>query len=148
MYKHSCMFCFVLFCFEIFFLFLNLFLIYLFIFFPALQTMLYNVYIRKNAIFKHTEYNLRFCLDFTAWRCSLLSGKNMLYESAELGLALLMLRLLSSKAQGCKDFLKIIETLSCWYSLGSSRWVLSDENPCVRVSVIFQVLCIISYGPD
>ena len=35
-------------------------------------------------------------------------------------------------------FLKTIETLSCWYSLESSHWVLSDEYPFARVSVIFQ----------
>ena len=34
-------------------------------------------------------------------------------------------------------FLKIIQTLSCWYSLESSRGVLSDEYPVARVSVIF-----------
>ena len=33
-------------------------------------------------------------------------------------------------------FLKNIWTLSCWYSLKSSHWVLSDEYPCARVSVI------------
>ena len=36
-------------------------------------------------------------------------------------------------------FLKNIWTLSCWYSLESSCWVLSDEYPFARVSVIFQV---------
>ena len=36
-------------------------------------------------------------------------------------------------------FLKIIWTLPCWYSLDSSRWVLSDEYPCTRVLIIFQV---------
>ena len=35
------------------------------------------------------------------------------------------------------SFLKIIETLPCWYPLESSRWVLSDEYPFARVSVIF-----------
>ena len=35
-------------------------------------------------------------------------------------------------------FLKTIQTLSCWYSLESSRWVLSDEYPFARVSIIFQ----------
>ena len=34
-------------------------------------------------------------------------------------------------------FLKTIETLSCWYSLDSSRQVLSDEYPFTRVSIIF-----------
>ena len=42
-------------------------------------------------------------------------------------------------------FLKIFLTLSCWYSLDSSRQVLSDEYPFDRVSVIFQVFCIILY---
>ena len=50
-----------------------------------------------------------------------------------------MLRLLSSKVQECKDILKNISTLSCWYSLDSSHRVLSDEYPYARVSVIFQV---------
>ena len=36
-------------------------------------------------------------------------------------------------------FLKNIESLSCWYSLDSSHWVLSDEYPFARVSVIIQV---------
>ena len=36
-----------------------------------------------------------------------------------------------------QSFLKTILTLSCWYSLDSSQWVLSDEYPCVRVSIIF-----------
>ena len=35
--------------------------------------------------------------------------------------------------------LKTIWTLSCWYSLDSSWWVLSDEYPYARVSIIFQV---------
>ena len=34
-------------------------------------------------------------------------------------------------------FLKTILTLSCWYSLESSHWVLSDEYPISKVSVIF-----------
>ena len=33
-------------------------------------------------------------------------------------------------------FLKTIQTLSCWYSLESSRRALSDEYPFARVSVI------------
>ena len=39
-------------------------------------------------------------------------------------------------------FLKAIQTLSHWYSLNSSRWVLSDEYPFARVSVIFLGFCI------
>ena len=35
--------------------------------------------------------------------------------------------------------LKTIWTLSCWYSLESSLWVLSDEYPHPRVSVFFLV---------
>ena len=35
-------------------------------------------------------------------------------------------------------FLKTIQTLSCWYSLESSRGVLSDEHPFARVSIIVQ----------
>ena len=46
-----------------------------------------------------------------------------------------MLRQLSSKAQRS---LKSIETVLCWYSLDISCWVRSYENPCARVSVIFQ----------
>ena len=49
---------------------------------------------------------------------------------------LLMLRLLSTKAQGRKDFQNHLLTPSCWYSLESSRWVLSDKYPCARVSII------------
>ena len=33
-------------------------------------------------------------------------------------------------------FLKTIQTLSCWYSLDSSRWELSDEYPWARISVV------------
>ena len=36
-----------------------------------------------------------------------------------------------------QTFLWNIETLSCWYSLESSYWVLSDEYPCASDSVIF-----------
>ena len=39
-----------------------------------------------------------------------------------------------------QTFLKTIVTLSQWYSLDSSRWVLSDEYPHARVPVIF--LCV------
>ena len=46
------------------------------------------------------------------------------------------------KSTRTQKSLKIIETLSCWYSLDSSRGVLSDEYPFSRVSVIFQVFCI------
>ena len=35
-------------------------------------------------------------------------------------------------------FMKTIETLSCWYSLESSRRVLSDEYPFAMGSVIFK----------
>ena len=45
-------------------------------------------------------------------------------------------------------FSKTIETLSCWYSLESSRRVLSFEYPFARVSVIFLVFCIILYWPN
>ena len=51
-------------------------------------------------------------------------------------LTLALLRQLLSKAQGWILFLK---TLSCWYSLRSSCWVLSDENPGVKVSIIFRI---------
>ena len=37
---------------------------------------------------------------------------------------------------------------ACWYSLDSSYQVLSDEYPCARVSVIFQVFWIIVYWPN
>ena len=46
------------------------------------------------------------------------------------------------------QWLKTIETLSCWYSLESSQWVLSDEYPFAMVSVIFQLFCIILYLPN
>ena len=52
-------------------------------------------------------------------------------------LTLSMLRLLSSKAQWCKDFWKSSKTLSCWYSLDSSHWAFPDEYQCAMVSVIF-----------
>ena len=42
-------------------------------------------------------------------------------------------------------FLKIILTLSCWYSFDSTCWVLSDDYPHSRVLVIFQVFCISLY---
>ena len=48
-------------------------------------------------------------------------------------------RLLSSKAQWRKYFRKPYKSLSCWYSLESSCWVLSNEYPYVRVSVILQL---------
>ena len=35
--------------------------------------------------------------------------------------------------------------LWCWYSLDNSSWVLSEEYPCTRISVIFHVDCIILY---
>ena len=57
---------------------------------------------------------------------------------------LLMPRLLSSRAQ----FLKTIYPLSCLYSLDSSYCVLSDEYLCAKVSVIFQVFCILLYWPN
>ena len=48
-----------------------------------------------------------------------------------------VLRLHLFKAQWYKDIWKKIKTLSCWYSLDSSHWVLSDEYPLPRVAVIF-----------
>ena len=53
-----------------------------------------------------------------------------------------MLRILSSMAQKQK-LMKIIWILSCWYSLESSRWVLTYEYPCARVSVTLQYFHII-----
>ena len=44
--------------------------------------------------------------------------------------------------------LKTISTQSCWSPLDSSRVVLSDEYPYARISVIFQVFCIILYWPN
>ena len=35
--------------------------------------------------------------------------------------------------------LKTMPTLSCWYSLESCHWVLSDEYPFARVSFFFHV---------
>ena len=46
----------------------------------------------------------------------------------------------STKTQ---KFLKTTQTLSYWYSFNSSHWALLDEYPFVRVSVIFQYVCII-----
>ena len=60
-------------------------------------------------------------------------------------LTLLLLRLLSSNAQKKQNIMKIILTLSCWYSLGSSHWALLDEYPCARVSVIFQLFLFASF---
>ena len=37
---------------------------------------------------------------------------------------------------------------ACWYSLDSSCWVLLNEYPCARVSVIFEGFCIIWYLPN
>ena len=51
---------------------------------------------------------------------------------------LVMLRLLSLKAHGRK--VKNISTLSCWYSLDSSRWVFTDEYRYARVSEMCQVI--------
>ena len=49
-----------------------------------------------------------------------------------------MLRLLTTKAQ-TQRFMKTISTLSCWYSMDSSRRVLSNEYllVCDRVSIMF-----------
>ena len=44
--------------------------------------------------------------------------------------------------------MKIILTLSCWYSLESSCWALSDEYPFAMVSVISQLLVVISCWPS
>ena len=43
---------------------------------------------------------------------------------------------------------RFLKTLSCWYTLGNSRRVLSDEYPYTRVSVIFQDFCITLYWPN
>ena len=51
-------------------------------------------------------------------------------------LTLPMLRLLSSKAQECKDFKTHLNPVM-FYSSESSHWVRSDWYPCARVSVIF-----------
>ena len=42
-----------------------------------------------------------------------------------------------------QQFLKNIETLSCWYALVSCRRELLNKYPFDRVSVNFQVFCII-----
>ena len=60
--------------------------------------------------------------------------------------ALPMLSLLLSKAQGHKTFLKTILTLSCWYLLDSSHHVLSDEYPCAKVPIIFQIFASFCIG--
>ena len=58
-----------------------------------------------------------------------------------------MLRLLWSKAQGCKDIKKTKTwTLLCCYSLNSSHWVFLDEHPYARVSVfLFLFFCIVKF---
>ena len=43
-------------------------------------------------------------------------------------------------------FLKTIKTMSCWYSLESSRRALSDEYPFARVSVIFRIFASFCIG--
>ena len=45
-------------------------------------------------------------------------------------------------------FLKTFEILSCWNSLESSCWILSDEYPFARASVIFQLFRILFYQPN
>ena len=50
------------------------------------------------------------------------------------------------KAQGRLKYLKNILNLPCWYSLDSSCWVLSDEYPCARVKIIFQVFASFCIG--
>ena len=66
------------------------------------------------------------------WNLSRSPGKN--------GLTLPMLKLLIYVQRTRKQrFLKTIRTLSCWYSLDSSHWVLSDEYQYARVSVIIQI---------
>ena len=67
-----------------------------------------------------------------------ISRNNISHISEFSTLTLPMLRLLSFKAQGRKDFGNHL-TLPCWYSLESSRWVLSDEYPCARVQSFFSV---------
>ena len=49
--------------------------------------------------------------------------------------------ILSSKIQGCKDFWKPLKPCHVGTHWKISCWVLSDEYPCSRVSVIFQVFC-------
>ena len=53
-----------------------------------------------------------------------------------------MLRLLSSKVQGRKVFWKPLNNVCHvginWIALSLSLWLLSDEYPCARISVIFQ----------
>ena len=44
--------------------------------------------------------------------------------------------------------LKTLLTLSSWYSLNSSRQVISDEYPFARCSVIFQVFYNFLYRPN
>ena len=41
------------------------------------------------------------------------------------------------KSTRMQRFLKTIQTLPCWYSFESFRWVLSDEYQYARVSGIF-----------
>ena len=52
------------------------------------------------------------------------------------------------QSTGTQKSLKTIQTLSCWYSLESSRRVLSYEYPFAMVSVISSGFCIILYWPN
>ena len=66
-------------------------------------------------------------------------------------LSFLMLRVLSSKAQGCNDICKTIKNRSCWYSLDISRCVLSAEYPYARFFfflVVFHFFLIILHWPN
>ena len=65
---------------------------------------------------------------YTDWNCTFLTWLNPF--TAE-----------STFIEGTRTqkILKIISILSCWYSLESPHWVLSDEYPFARVSVIFQL---------
>ena len=67
----------------------------------------------------------------------------LMADRTTIDLTLPMLKLLSSKAQGCKDLWK--QSKPCWYSLDSSHWVLSEEYQYARVSVIFQLFRIIFF---
>ena len=70
------------------------------------------------------------------------------YSLQWLSLTLPMLTLISSIHARTQRFSQSILTLSCWYTLESSRKILSDKYPFARVSVICNIFRIILYWPN
>ena len=121
---------------------------------------------RVKQLFASRNYwflSLQYSLDSSCWvlsdelpcaRVSVIS-QSLLHHLVIAKLATSNIRVYPSNAEATfvqstrtQSVLKTIETLSCWYSLDSSRWVLSDEYPFPRVSIIFQFFCIILYRPN